>query len=341
MRHFLRLLMLCLGLVLSGPAFAACGVATTVSDDLGSYSSNALKAGAPPYLSEFGGFSCSSASLIALLAGNYLKATVASASVYKMTSATSSDTVSYQLAAAADGSSPLVPGTATYYVNGTALNLLGSGTTSVPIYVKLASSTAVAPGTYTGSVAIRWDWSFCSLIGALNACVGTLDAGSKTATMSFTLTVAPQQTTMLVATTTTWDAISGTTDPKAIPGSRRRASITIGNPDIVAIDRGTLAVILPVANRTIVALDGDGTGSGTVVQTTDGSPASGLTVSYVSPSSTTDNVDFSSDGGTTWSYTPTAGDTASESAVTHIRIRPQGSMAAGSSFKISIPFLVK
>ncbi|WP_375393639.1 spore coat protein U domain-containing protein [uncultured Sphingomonas sp.] len=174
MRHFLRLLMLCPGLVLSGPAFAACGVATTVSDDLGAYSSNALKAGAPPYLSKFGGFSCSSASLIRFLPA-LLKATAASGSVYKLISATSSETVSYQLAAAADGSSPLVPGTATYYVNGAALNLLGSGRTSVPVYVKLSSSTAVTRGVYTGSVAIRWEWSFCSSIGVLNACVGTLE----------------------------------------------------------------------------------------------------------------------------------------------------------------------
>ena len=341
MRTIVRLLMLCAGLVLAGPAFAACGVATTVADDLGSYSPNALKAGAPPYLSEFGGFSCSSASILTLLTGNYLKATVASGSVLQLTSATSSDTVTYLLAASSNGTGPLVPGTATYYVNGTTLNLLGSGTTSVPVYAKVSSSAAVAPGTYTGSVAIKWDWSFCSLIGALNACVGTLDAGSKSATLTFTLHVTPQQTTMLVTSATTWDVVSGTTDPKAIPGSRRRASITIANPDIVALDANTLALVLPVASRTIVALDGDGTGSSTIVQTTDGSPASGLTVSYVSPSSTTDNVDFSSDGGVTWTYVPTAGDTTSESAVTHIRIRPQGSMAAGSSFTVSIPFLVR
>ena len=341
MRSLIRLLMLCAGLVLAGPAFAACGVATTVGDDVGSYSPNALKAGAPPYLSEFGGFSCSSASILTLLNGNHLKATVASGSVLTLTSATSSDTVTYLLAAASNGTSPLVPGAATYYVNGTTLDLLASNTTSVPVYVRLSSTNAVAPGTYTGSVAIKWDWSFCSLIGALNACVGTLDSGSKTATLTFTLHVMPQQTTMLVSSTTTWDAVSGTTDPKAIPGSRRRAAVTITNPDIVALDADTLALILPVASGTIVALDGDGTGSSTVVQTTDGSPASGLTVSYVSPSSTTDNVDFSSDGGVTWTYVPTAGDTTSESAVTHIRIRPQGSMAAGSSFKVSVPFLVK
>lgn len=341
MRSFLRLLLLCLGLVLAGPAFAACDVAAAVADDLGSDSPNALKAGAPPYVMVPGGFACSSASTLTLLSGNYLKATVAAGSALTLTSTTTSDTVTYKLAAAAGGTPQLVPGTAVYFINGAVLNLMVNGANSASIYVKPSSAATIAPGTYKGSVPIRWDWYFCSALSAANLCIGTVDQGSKTATITFTLTVAPQQTTMAVTSATTWDAVSGTTAPKAIPGSRRRAVMTVANPDIVAIDANTLALVLPVAPGTIVALDGDGSGSSTVVKTTDGTPASTLTVSYVSPSSTTDNVDFSSDGGVTWAYVPTAGDTVSESAVTHIRIRPQGSMAAGSSFSISLPFLVK
>ena len=341
MRTFFRLLLLCAGLAVAGPAFAACDVTTTVADDLGSASPNALNAGAVPYGAAAGGFGCTNGSLLTLLSGNYLKATVAAGSALTLTSTTTSNTVTYALAAASNGSSPLVPGTATYYVNGTVLSLLGGNTTSVPVYVKPSAATAIAAGTYKGSVQIRWDWYFCSLIGALNACIGTLDQGSKTATITFTLTVAAQQATMAVTSATTWDAVSGTTDPKAIPGSRRRASMTVANPDIVALDSNTLALVMPVAAGTIVALDGDGSGSGTVVQTSDGTPASGLTVTYASPSSTTDNVDFSSDGGLSWTYVPIAGDTVSEARVTHIRVRPQGSMAAKSSFSVSIPFLVK
>ena len=49
-----------------------------------------------------------------------------------------------------------------------------------------------------------------------------------------------------------------------------------------------------------IALDGDGTGSGAVVQVTEGSPPSGATIAYASPASTADQIDFSSDGGATW-----------------------------------------
>ena len=42
-----------------------------------------------------------------------------------------------------------------------------------------------------------------------------------------------------------------------------------------------------------------------------------------------------------WTYPPVAGNAASESAVTHVRIRPQGTMAKQSSFSVSLPYLLK
>lgn len=343
-RSVWRWLAIGVAMLTAGTAHAACGVATTVADDLGSFSPNALKAGAAPYVNTFGGYSCTTVPVATLLTGNYLKATVASGSVLKLTSTTTADSVTYALAAAADGSSPLVPGTATFYVNGTVLNvlgLLGPGAVNVPIYVEPSAATTIAPGTYTGSVTIKWDWYFCSVIGALNACVGTLDSGSKNATITFTLDVSAKPATISIASVTTWDPVSTTNSPKTIPASRRRTSLTVTNRDIVAVDLNTLKLALPTGARTIVALDGDGTGSGSVVQTVQGSPASGLTVTYTSPSSTSDDVDFSNDGGVSWSYVPVAGNLASEGAVTHVRFSPKGSMAASSSISISIPYLVK
>ncbi len=69
----------------------------------------------------------------------------------------------------------------------------------------------------------------------------------------------------------TWNEVEGTSNPKALPGSRRRVSVTITNPDIVAVDANVLEVVLPTPPRMTVALDGDGTG-GAVVRTSDGSP---------------------------------------------------------------------
>jgi hypothetical protein len=73
----------------------------------------------------------------------------------------------------------------------------------------------------------------------------------------------------------------------------------------------------------------------------DGSPGSGLTYTFTSLSSTTDDVDFSNNNGTSWTYVPTANASGVDPAVTHIRIRPKGSMAAGSSFTLLFGYVVQ
>jgi hypothetical protein len=89
--------------------------------------------------------------------------------------------------------------------------------------------------------------------------------------------------------------------------------------------------------NTTISLDGDGA-SGALAVFTQGSPASGLAFSYVSPTSTGDDVEFSSDGGSTWTFQPT---TATQAQVTHVRLKPRGAMAAGSNFKLSVAYAVK
>lgn len=329
------------------PAMAACSVTTPLADDLGSYSPAALKAGAPAPIRASGGFSCT-ANLLTLLGNNYLRATVPSNAVLRLTSTTTSDTIDYTLSADAAGTVPIVPGTPRTYVSGTTLNLLGllgPSTVDVPVYLKpTATAATIPPGTYKGSVMVKWEWSFCSLINAAVVCIGTLDASTiftPSARLDFTLTVAARPVTMTISTRTTWDPQSTTNFPKAIPGSRQRTTVTVVNPDIVPIDLNSIALVLPTAPRATVALDGDGTGQGDVVQVADGTPPSTLSLAYRSAGDTGDDVQFSSDNGTSYGYAPVAGNDVSQSAVTQVRFRPRGTMAASSSFSVSIPYLVR
>ncbi|MDF7774300.1 spore coat protein U domain-containing protein [Sphingomonas sp. AOB5] len=323
----------------------ACDVTTPTNVSVGSHSPAALKAAAVPLTPTLGGFSCSSANILTLLSGNFLKATVPADTVLKLSSATTADTVPFKLYADAAGTNELKPGTEAYYINGTLLNLLnlfGNGAIDVPVHFKLATEGYVAPGTYTGSFSIRWDWYFCSGIGLLGLCIGAPDSGGKSATVNVTLTVAHKPPTVMVETgVTLWNPIEGILNPKAIPRSKRRISVTITNTDIVPLEPGVLKVQLPTPNRLAIVLDGDGTGLGPVIQTRQGNPASGLTLSYAAPGSTTDDVDFSSDGGATWGHLPVAGDSASQGAVTHVRFRPAGNMAPQSSLTISLPYSLK
>ena len=58
-----------------------------------------------------------------------------------------------------------------------------------------------------------------------------------------------------------------------------------------------------------------------------GTPSSTLTWTYTALNSNTDDVDFSNDGGTTWTYVPVPGADGADAAVNALRLRPKGTMA--------------
>ena len=126
-----------------------------------------------------------------------------------------------------------------------------------------------------------------------------------------------------------YDPVNITTNPKFVPGGALQYRLTIANPG-PALTTNTLVIVdpLPANLRMFV---GNISGSGKPVVFTEGSPASTLTFTYTNLSSTTDDVDFSNNGGTSWTYVPVPDGQNYDAAVTNIRIRPKGSMAPGSS----------
>jgi len=60
----------------------------------------------------------------------------------------------------------------------------------------------------------------------------------------------------------------------------------------------------------------------------DGTPTSNLTYTFISLASTTDDLEFSDDGGTSFTYVPTANSLGCDPAITHIRILPNGTFPA-------------
>jgi hypothetical protein len=58
----------------------------------------------------------------------------------------------------------------------------------------------------------------------------------------------------------------------------------------------------------------------------NGSPSSALTWTFTALNSLADDVDFSNDGGATWSYVPTADANGCDAAITTVRLRPKGTM---------------
>ncbi|WEK00050.1 MAG: protein CsuE [Candidatus Sphingomonas phytovorans] len=328
--------------LLAAPALA-CTLSPNVTTTLGTYSPAAVKAGVVPGLQTRAGIVCPT-SVLVLLGSNYIRAKFTSQNNFKLKLSGGTATANYIASADPAGTYRFAQGATLDYMQNNLLNLLGllgGSSADLPFYVTPSSTAVLAPGTYTDTITIHWDWNLCPGIGALGLCIGVPDTGSGDTTITVTLVVSPLNVVTTISSLTTWDGTNGTSRPKTIPGSRRRLTAAVSNPDIVPLDTGTLAIIVPTPAGSLVALDGDGTSSGTVFSLTEGSPASTVTLRYGGPSDGTDDVDFSSDGAISWTYTPIAGNPASEGAVTHVRIRPEGAMAKQSSFSVSLPYLLK
>lgn len=334
-----RWLFVAIGSGAATPAMAACDVTTPTTVSVGSYSSSGLQANAT-FVRTDGSFSCTSSALLTLLNGDYLHATLAAGTVLRLNGP--GGIVPVTLAADVAGAKPLVPGTTVTYQDGALLTLLDNGNMRPAIFVRPRSTGDLPAGTYSGTFIVHWDWSFCTQAGLLGACaIGKTDRGGKDAAITVTLTVTPKPAAVTIGYTTTWSPTSNTSNPKAVPGSKVRIAMTITNPDAVALDADTLAVTLATPSTVRLALEGDGTAANGSVESRQGAKASGLTLTYVAAASPTDDVDFSADGGRTWTYTPVPGDASSQAAVTSVRFRPRGIMAATSSFTVSLPYVVK
>ncbi len=132
---------------------------------------------------------------------------------------------------------------------------------------------------------------------------------------------------VMKATFTLEDPVNGTTDPKAIPGATERYLVEVTNSGPGTVDNDTTFISDPIpANMALRVIDYDGGNSGPVAFV-DGSPVSGLTYTFTSLGSSTDDVEFSDDGGSTWTYTPVDSGDGTDPAVTDIRINPKGIFA--------------
>ncbi len=190
------------------------------------------------------------------------------------------------------------------------------------------ATQATASGSFTNTIPVG------GVTGSYGAATASnLTAASASVTVSKALTVTK---TSLVYS----DPFNGTTLPKAISGAFVTYTITVANPGSVAVDNNSVVVTDPTATGLDLFVGNIGAGSGPALFT-DGAPVSGLSYSYAALASTTDNVDFSNDAGATWTYAPVADANVTDPLATTIRIRPQGAMAAGSSFTIQLRYRVR
>ena len=127
---------------------------------------------------------------------------------------------------------------------------------------------------------------------------------------------------------TVMDPINNTSNPKAIPGAEILYTVTIANQGAGLVDNDSVIVTDSIdAGLCMKVTDLGAAGSGPVAFQ-DGTPSSNLSYSFVSLGNATDDLEFSSDGGASFTYTPTANGLGCDPAITDIRILPQGVFAA-------------
>ena len=128
----------------------------------------------------------------------------------------------------------------------------------------------------------------------------------------------------------TSDPVNGASNPKFIPGAAALYTIRITNQGAGTVTNNSVSIVDPIpANTELFVNDLGVAGSGPIVFV-DGSPLSGLTWTYTSLASATDDVEFSNDGGATYVYTPVPNAQGYDPAVTHIRLKPKGTMAGNT-----------
>lgn len=132
------------------------------------------------------------------------------------------------------------------------------------------------------------------------------------------------------------DPVNNTTNPKRIPGSIVRYTITVTNTGPGAVDASTLVMTDAVPINTVLCV---AAACGGAVEFIDGSPASGLSFNYAA------NVTYSATpgGGTPFNHAAAADANGFDTAITGIRIAPTGTLAAAGTGNpgFSIRFYVK
>ncbi len=137
------------------------------------------------------------------------------------------------------------------------------------------------------------------------------------------------------------DPINGTVTPQAIPGAFMDYTISVTNNAVTALDSGTVIVadVVPAQTKLYVS-DLAGTGKGPIAFT-NGVTSSGMAFTFTSLASPTDDVDFSQDGGVTYTYTPVPDGDGCDAAVNAVRLHPHGADNVAGVFTLRFRVKVK
>ncbi|MDD5057077.1 MAG: DUF11 domain-containing protein [Sideroxydans sp.] len=212
--------------------------------------------------------------------------------------------------------------------NGSLVNNCGGTVTAgsgSPNNLVLAGGTIPAGGSCTISISTTsaTAGNYGNTLAAGD--VTTANAGSNTSAATANLSVqAAPSITFLKSVAVFWDPVNLSVNPKNIPGAIAEYTLFASNAGGPAdVDTISITDAIP-ANTALYVNDINGAGSGPVLFV-DGSTSSTLTYTFGALGNMSDDLDFSTNNGATWTTaTPVPGADGCDPSINKIRINPKG-----------------
>jgi uncharacterized repeat protein (TIGR01451 family) len=169
----------------------------------------------------------------------------------------------------------------------------------------------------------------------------TITSNGQTASASDADTIVYPSLVTVKSSAALSDPYNGTTNPKRIPGGAVRYDVTVTNTGSGTVNANTLYIYDAIPTNTSLYVTDIGAAGSGPVSFNNGSLTSSLSYTFTSLASTTDDVEFSSNNGATWTYTPVADANGVDPNVTHIRINPKGTFAGDPGPSCTASFRVR
>jgi len=223
------------------------------------------------------------------------------------------------------------------YSGATASGITVPGSFSVPVTVTTTATGSLVNPKGGGICAIDPDAVVVEINEANNSCTDTV------------IVRALPSITLLKTVAAYSDPVNLLVDPKFIPGAIAQYNVIASNSGGPADNNSTFIIDAIPANTRLHVNDIGGAGSGPLLFT-QGATSSTLVYTFTALGNMADDLDFSNDGGTSWTATPsfdlTTGCDTSVPAITHIRANPKGTFtgsaaAPNPSFQISFRVCVQ
>lgn len=309
-------------------AKATCLADEIASGDAGRWTSGQLSNSQVSPLVAMAGMRCSAADFVPG-ANPQVTATVTSANGFELRLVGADASIGYVARANRDGAPPILQGGQIEFTAEDLPKLTpsGGGTDAlIPISFASFRGQRLPAGRYSDVLTIEWRWRTCKAFSVLHSMCAAYQTSTARTVFSLSMEVdaRPPIFTMSAKTITTSSAEAKFS---RLHSSGRIVTVTVQNPDVVAIDPDSIVLNIPIDRQMLIA-DHFG-GQAKAIEVIRGTE-DGMRVYFGGLQDASDDVECTSDG-IDWTLQP-----ADPSLIRSVRIRVRGTLQPGKSVTVAL-----